>query len=158
MLVISAACLSSNSSRYGSNSRTSVVAQVQKFYKDVRQKQQLELEQNKPIGEDTSPPSPVAIIHGLLATLRGYQTRALAWMLQRECVAGSGGCVGDKETCELHVLWRKLPVNRRMQQVYFNPYTARLARAAMSCNYNVKGEKTHVNVCIATEQLQLLLL
>lgn len=39
-----------------------------------------------------------------------------------------GGGV-DEEMRELHVLWRKLPVNcceMVTQQVYFNPYTARL--------------------------------
>lgn len=127
VLFISTACSSSSPC---STRQTSVLAQVQKFYKDVQQRQQLEQEQWRAEGEDTiSPPvRPVVSIPGLLATLRGYQAQALAWMLQKEGVTATGRA--EESSCELHVLWRKLPVNCVMsapaRPVYFNPYTARL--------------------------------
>ena len=123
----------------GSQGQVSVPAQVQKFYKDVRQRQKLEQGQWRAEGMDSTslPLYTSVIIPGLLATLRGYQSRALAWMLQKECGADRGGEESHERRCKLHGLWRKLPVSCRMatQQLYFNPYTARLktVRLHVSC-------------------------
>lgn len=88
-----------------------VFAQVQQFYKMVRQQQQ---------HGSKAPPTTLPDIPGLLAVLRGYQRRGVGWMLERE--GAWGKCGGEDEETSLHVLWRKLPLST---PVFFNPFTAR---------------------------------
>ena len=65
----------------GGGGGVSVVTQVKQFYDDVRCRRSSEI----PLNETETPPT---IIPGLLASLRGYQRSALAWMLNREGVGG----------------------------------------------------------------------
>lgn len=89
---------------------SSVLAQVQQFYKSIQQQRT----------HEGALSVALPAIPGLEAALRGYQSRAVAWMLERE-----GKEPSDDDT-PLHVLWRKLPVNAQMPvQVYFNPHTTR---------------------------------
>lgn len=106
----------------GNEGRGPVATEVKKFYEDVRQRQKVWLNQK------TDTLSPVSLVPGLLATLRGYQAQALGWMLHREGVvrAGLDEAGGGGAEDQLHPLWRKLPCDYgSQQQLYFNPYVAR---------------------------------
>ena len=90
---------------------SSIVTQIQQFYKNIQLQKM----------NAASPPR--LDIPGLLAELRGYQSKAVAWMQEREGVAVGGA---EKDT-SLHALWRELPLqedNAALPQVYFNPYTS----------------------------------
>lgn len=59
-------------------------------------------------------------IHGLTAELRGYQCKAIQWMLDRERGVEQGG------RRPLHPLWRELTVpNVKPSTIYCNPHTGR---------------------------------
>ena len=91
----------------------SVFAQVQQFYRMVRQQQH---------GSEAPPPT-LPNLPGLLAMLRGYQRRGVEWMLEREGARGRrGGEEGREGETSLHVLWKKLPLPT---PAYFNPFTSR---------------------------------
>ena len=78
---------------------------------------------------------------GLNATLRAYQKDAVTWMLCREGITATGEELidVDKED-ELHVLWRKLPINScemAAEPLYFNPYTSRLVAVILHAHTRV---------------------
>jgi len=104
-----------------SKHQLSIVAKIRQFYTDVQQRRREDL------GGASDPewdPSPV--LPELTAVLRRYQSRAVAWMLQKEGVAGEDGEeveTGGKEP--LHLLWMEIPASATGLDypVYFNLYT-----------------------------------
>ena len=102
----------------GGGGGVSVVTQVKQFYDDVRCRR-LASSSEIPLNETETPPT---VIPGLLASLRGYQRSALAWMLNREGVGG-GGVTNSRQ---LHPLWKRVPYPASGQeQLFFNPFSAK---------------------------------
>lgn len=61
-------------------------------------------------------------ICGLTAELRGYQKKAVQWMVDKEKGVERGGT----RSLQLHPLWKELNVPRSdPSTLYFNPHTGR---------------------------------
>ena len=92
-----------------------MVAKINDFYKQVQ------LKRRELSGADNS--YDASTIVGLTAELRGYQCKALQWMVERE----KGGELEMKSKDELHMLWSELPTMEYglSHPVYFNPTTGK---------------------------------
>ena len=104
-----------------SKHQLSIVAKIRQFYTDV-QRRRLEN-----LGGTSDPElDPSSLLPHLTAVLRGYQCRAVAWMMRREGVVGEGVEeveVGGRDP--LHMLWMEIPtsVTGLDCPVYYNPHT-----------------------------------
>ena len=97
------------------------MAKIRQFYTDVRQKRRDNLCGSSEPELDAS----TALPH-LTAILRGYQSRALAWMIRRE-----GGMVGEGKEVEcdplLRLVWAEIPASMTGldHSIFFNPHTGK---------------------------------
>lgn len=99
----------------------SVSDSINNFYKEVQTKQS----NKSPVQSPTVTISPF----GLSATLRGYQCKAVNWMIGKEVVSEckpGGDRSGESDGCDgegVHKLWWRLPTTD--EEVYFNSFSGK---------------------------------
>ena len=97
------------------------MAKIRQFYTDVRQRRRDNL-----CGLSEPELDAGSVLPYLTAILRGYQSRAVAWMIRRE-----GGMVGEGEEVEgdplLQLVWAEIPasVTGLDHSIFFNPHTGK---------------------------------
>ena len=106
-----------------SKHQLSIVAKIRQFYTDVWQRRHDNL-----CGLPEPELDAAAVLPHLTAVLRGYQSRAVAWMIHRE-----GGMVGEGEAVEgggsdlLHLVWTEIPTSATGldHSIFFNPHSGK---------------------------------
>lgn len=106
-----------------SKHQLSIVDKIRQFYTDVRQKRRESL-----CGSSEPELDAASVLPHLTTILRGYQSRAVAWMIRRE-----GGMVGEGEVVEgeesdlLHLVWTEIPpsVTGLDHSIFFNPHSGK---------------------------------
>lgn len=96
---------------------------IRQFYTDVRQRRRENLCGSSEPELDTA-----SVLPHLTTVLRGYQSRAVAWMIRREGgPVGEGEAVEEEESDLLHLVWTEIPtsVTGLDHSIFFNPHSGK---------------------------------